>query len=128
MLVAYYDTPDSISCQLVNRDGCERVNRFFAKIVDSGNEKVYSHRRSGMAAIVFLPLNGIDLEADEAQLEKIVLDATQDKAGNGAVIRYLYHSFVSFYGRLTNATESVSRRPLGAEGFRSTYGRSWMRL
>jgi prophage maintenance system killer protein len=38
-----------------------------------------------VAAIVFLSLNGIELEADEAQLEKLVLDVTQAKAGKDTV-------------------------------------------
>ncbi|MFW6181979.1 MAG: type II toxin-antitoxin system death-on-curing family toxin [Spirochaetota bacterium] len=43
---------------------------------------VDGNKRTGVvAAIVFLSLNGIELEADEAKLEKLVLDVTQAKAG-----------------------------------------------
>jgi len=37
-----------------------------------------------VAAILFLSLNGKALEADDAQLEKLVLDVAQGKAGNNA--------------------------------------------
>ena len=46
---------------------------------------VHGNKRTGaVAAIAFLSLNGIELEADEAQLEKLVLEVAQGKAGKDA--------------------------------------------
>jgi death-on-curing protein len=48
------------------------------------------NKRTGtVAAIVFLSLNGIELEADEAQLEKLVFDVAQGKAGKNTIADFL---------------------------------------
>ena len=50
---------------------------------------VDGNKRTGaVAAIVFLSLNGIELEADEAQLEKLVLDVAQGKVGKNSVAEF----------------------------------------
>jgi death-on-curing protein len=48
------------------------------------------NKRTGtVAAIVFLSLNGIELEADEIQLEKLVFDVAKGKAGKYTVVDFL---------------------------------------
>ncbi len=48
------------------------------------------NKRTGtVAAVVFLSLNGIELEADEAQLEKLVFDVAQGKAGKNTIADFL---------------------------------------
>lgn len=46
-------------------------------------------RTGAVAAMVFLPLNGIELDANEAQLEQLVLGVAQGRAGQGTVAGYL---------------------------------------
>ena len=44
------------------------------------------NKRTGtVAAIVFLALNGIELNADETQLEQLVIDVAKGKAGKSSV-------------------------------------------
>ena len=51
---------------------------------------VDGNKRTGaVAAIVFLSLNGKELVADDAQLEKLVLDVARGKAGKDAVADFL---------------------------------------
>jgi death-on-curing protein len=48
------------------------------------------NKRTGtVAAIVFLSLNGNELEADEAQLEKLVFAVAQGKAGKNTIADFL---------------------------------------
>ncbi len=48
------------------------------------------NKRTGtVAAIVFLSLNGIELEADETQLEKLVIDVAKGKVGKNTVADFL---------------------------------------
>jgi len=48
------------------------------------------NKRTGtVAAIVFLSLNGIELEANETQLEKLVIDVAKAKAGKNAIADFL---------------------------------------
>lgn len=48
------------------------------------------NKRTGMvAAIVFLSLNGIELRADETQLEQLVIDVAKGKAGKSSVADFL---------------------------------------
>ncbi len=48
------------------------------------------NKRTGtVAAVVFLSLNGIELEADEAQLEKLVFYVAQGKAGKNTIADFL---------------------------------------
>jgi death-on-curing protein len=48
------------------------------------------NKRTGtVAAIVFLSLNGIELEADETQLEKLVIDVAKGKVGKNTVANFL---------------------------------------
>ncbi len=46
-------------------------------------------RTGAVAAIVFLSMSGIELEADEPQLEKMVRDVAQGRAGKSAVADFL---------------------------------------
>jgi death-on-curing protein len=47
---------------------------------------VEGNKRTGtVAGIVFLSLNGIELEADETQLEQLVIDIAKGKAGKNTV-------------------------------------------
>ncbi len=46
-------------------------------------------RTGAVAAIVFLSMNGIELDADEPQLEKMVRDVAQGRAGKSAVADFL---------------------------------------
>ena len=46
-------------------------------------------RTAAVAAIVFLSLNGIELDASEMQLERLVLEVAQGKAGKGTVADFL---------------------------------------
>ena len=51
---------------------------------------VGGNKRTGtVAGIVFLSLNGIELEADETQLEQLVIDVAKGKAGKSAVADFL---------------------------------------
>ena len=51
---------------------------------------VDGNKRTGtVAGIVFLSLNGIELEADETQLEQLVIDVAKGKAGKSAVADFL---------------------------------------
>ena len=51
---------------------------------------VDGNKRTGtVAAIVFLSLNGIELDANEAQLEQLVLEVAQGKAGKSTVADFL---------------------------------------
>jgi len=51
---------------------------------------VDGNKRTGtVAAIVFLSLNGIELQADETQLEKLVFDVAKGKAGKSTVADFL---------------------------------------
>ena len=51
---------------------------------------VDANKRTGtVAAIVFLSLNGIELEADETQLEKLVFDVAKGKAGKNTIADFL---------------------------------------
>jgi len=51
---------------------------------------VDGNKRTGaVAAIVFLSLNGIELEADETQLEQLVTDVAKGKAGKNIVFDFL---------------------------------------
>lgn len=44
------------------------------------------NKRTGtVAAIVFLSMNDIELEADEIQLEKLVFDVAKGKAGKNTI-------------------------------------------
>jgi death-on-curing protein len=48
------------------------------------------NKRTGtVAAIVFLALNGIELQADETQLEQLVIDVAKGKAGKSGVADFL---------------------------------------
>ena len=48
------------------------------------------NKRTGtVAAIVFLALNGIELQADETQLEQLVIDVAKGKAGKSSVADFL---------------------------------------
>jgi death-on-curing protein len=48
------------------------------------------NKRTGtVAAIVILSLNGIELEADETQLEQLVIDVAKGKAGKNIVADFL---------------------------------------
>jgi death-on-curing protein len=48
------------------------------------------NKRTGMvAAIVFLSLNGIELEAEETQLEKLVMDIAKGTAGKNTIADFL---------------------------------------
>ncbi len=48
------------------------------------------NKRTGtVAAIVFLSLNRIELEADETQLEKLVIDVAKGKVGKNTVADFL---------------------------------------
>lgn len=48
------------------------------------------NKRTGtVSAIVFLTMNGIELEADETQLEKLVFDIAKGKAGENTVADFL---------------------------------------
>jgi death-on-curing protein len=48
------------------------------------------NKRTGtVAAIVFLTLNGIELQADETQLEQLVIDVAKGKAGKSSVADFL---------------------------------------
>jgi death-on-curing protein len=48
------------------------------------------NKRTGtVAAIVFLSLNRIELEADETQLEKLVIDVAKGKIGKNTVADFL---------------------------------------
>ena len=48
------------------------------------------NKRTGtVAAIVFLALNGIELQADETQLEQLVIDVAKGKAGNSSIADFL---------------------------------------
>ena len=48
------------------------------------------NKRTGtVAAIVFLSLNGIEFEADEIHLEKLVIDVSKGKAGKNIVADFL---------------------------------------
>ena len=54
---------------------------------------VDGNTRTGVvAAIVFLSLNGMELEADEERLERLVLDVAQAKAGKAAVTDFFRNS------------------------------------
>lgn len=51
---------------------------------------VDGNKRTGaVAAIVFLSLNGVELEADEVQLEELVLSVAQGKVGKDAVAEFI---------------------------------------
>jgi death-on-curing protein len=51
---------------------------------------VDGNKRTGtVAAIVFLSLNGIELEAGETQLEKLVFDVAKGKAGKNTIADFL---------------------------------------
>jgi len=51
---------------------------------------VNGNKRTGtVAAIVFLSLNAIELQADETQLEKLVFDVAKGKAGKSTVADFL---------------------------------------
>ena len=51
---------------------------------------VDGNKRTGtVAAIVFLSLNAIELQADETQLEKLVFDVAKGKAGKSTVADFL---------------------------------------
>ncbi len=48
------------------------------------------NKRTGtVATIIFLSMNGIDLEAEETKLEKIVMDVAKGKASKSAVVDFL---------------------------------------
>jgi len=48
------------------------------------------NKRTGtVAALVFLWLNGIELEADATKLEKLVIDVAQGKAGKNTIADFL---------------------------------------
>ena len=48
------------------------------------------NKRTGtVAAILFLSLNGIELQADETQLEQLLIDVAKGKAGKGSVADFL---------------------------------------
>jgi death on curing protein len=48
------------------------------------------NKRTGtVATIVFLALNGIELQADETQLEQLVIDVAKGKAGKSSVADFL---------------------------------------
>ena len=42
-----------------------------------------------MAALVFLELNGIEVEADETEFERLVLDVAENKSSKGTIAEYL---------------------------------------
>ena len=51
---------------------------------------VDGNKRTGTAAaIVFLSLNGIELEANETQLEKLVFDVAKGKTGKHTIADFL---------------------------------------
>lgn len=51
---------------------------------------VDGNKRTGtVASIVFLSLNGIELESDETQLEKLVFDVAKGKAGKNTIADFL---------------------------------------
>ena len=57
---------------------------------------VDGNKRTGaVAAIVFLALNGIDLAADEEELEKLVLKVAEGKAGKETVATFLRDNTIS---------------------------------
>jgi death-on-curing protein len=48
------------------------------------------NKRTGtVAAIVFLSLNGVELQADETQLEQLVIDVAKGKSGKSSVADFL---------------------------------------
>ena len=49
-----------------------------------GNKRVGT-----VAALVFIELNGIELEADEAEFERLVLDVAENKSSKSAIAEYL---------------------------------------
>jgi len=49
-----------------------------------GNKRVGT-----VAALVFLELNGVEVNADETEFEKLVLDVADNKSGKSAVAEYL---------------------------------------
>ena len=49
-----------------------------------GNKRVGT-----VAAVVFLELNGVEVEADEAEFERLVLDVAENKSGKSAIAEYL---------------------------------------
>jgi death on curing protein len=46
-------------------------------------------RTGAVSAIIFLMLNGIELEADENNFEKMVVSVAEAKTGKAAIARYL---------------------------------------
>ena len=49
-----------------------------------GNKRVGT-----VAALVFLELNGVEVEADEAEFERLVLNVAENKSSKSAIAEYL---------------------------------------
>ena len=70
-------------------DLIEMSAAYFFHIVQN-HPFIDGNKRTGtVAAIVFLSLNGIELEADETQLEKLVFDVAKGKAGKNTIADFL---------------------------------------
>ena len=73
----------------LHSDLIEMVAAYLFHIVQN-HPFVDGNKRTGtVAAIVFLSLNGIELEADETQLEQLVIDVAKGKAGKSAAADFL---------------------------------------
>jgi death-on-curing protein len=63
---------------------------FGGRYLHSDLIEMAGNKRTGtVAAIVFLSLNGIELEADETKLEQLVIDVAKGKAGKNIVSDFL---------------------------------------
>jgi len=75
--------------QYLHGDLIEMAAAYLFHIVQNHPFLDGNKRTGAVAAIVFLSMNGIEIEADEPQLEKMVRDVTQDRAGTSAVADFL---------------------------------------